>query len=146
MAPADPPPADAARHSLPAGSELRIEVGDGSPALVRLVSGSAEVFGVELVEGRTYSLAPARKLAVFTWYGAELALWGSVSSCYASSESGVPLIANLHQRLEARRAEAAAMGVNGPRVRARARAREEGAAEEGRAGCRLAPRRRCGFG
>lgn len=106
-------------HMLSKESELRLEVGGGH-AHVKLVRGTAEVFGVELAEGRTYDFAPARKLAVFTWYGAELAVWGDVASSYVSEETPMGLYANLHQRLEARREEARATGGQGPRVRAAA--------------------------
>jgi polyribonucleotide 5'-hydroxyl-kinase len=86
------------------------------PSSHQLISGTAEVFGVELAEGRAYHLAPGRKLAVFTWYGAELAVGGAVSTVYTSDETAVPLHANLHQRLEGRREEARATGASGPRV------------------------------
>jgi polyribonucleotide 5'-hydroxyl-kinase len=86
------------------------------PSSHQLISGTAEVFGVELAEGRSYHLAPGRKLAVFTWYGAEVAVGGAVSTVYTSDETAVPLHANLHQRLEGRREEARATGASGPRV------------------------------
>ena len=66
------PPAQ--RFALAAESELRVEVRAHCAAQLRLLSGSAEVGGVELAEGRAYWLAPGRQLAVFSWYGAELLL------------------------------------------------------------------------
>jgi polyribonucleotide 5'-hydroxyl-kinase len=51
--PGPAPPPEAASHTLAKETELRLEVATGAPAFVRLVAGSAEVFGVELAEGRT---------------------------------------------------------------------------------------------
>lgn len=104
---------------IPAESELRLEVGDaaGGPATLRLVSGTAEVFGTELVVDKRYTIVAGRKLAVFSWYGADVAIGGNwARGEYVSDESSVPLIANLHQRLEARREEARTSGGYGPRV------------------------------
>jgi len=114
-APALPsPPSTATRHSLPKEHELRLEVREGREgAYLYLASGTAELFGVELAEGRTYYLAPDRRVAVFTWFGAELLAWGAVSGAYVSAESQVPVYANLHQQLEARRDTAAAGGGGG---------------------------------
>lgn len=120
------------RHSIAKEQELRFEVGSGEeasasssasttstnlgPAFVKLLSGNAEVFGVELLEGRVYTFQPGRKIAVFTWYGCEVALWGNVSGVYVASDTPMTLYAGLHQRLEARREEARIMGLHGPRV------------------------------
>ncbi len=71
---------------------------------------------MELSESRTYNLLPGRKLAVYTWYGAEVHVSGSISAAYKSDETTMPLIANLHQRLEARREEARNTGGQGPRI------------------------------
>jgi polyribonucleotide 5'-hydroxyl-kinase len=104
------------RVAVPREHELRLEVGKDAPASFKLLSGNAEVFGAEAVEGRTNTVAPGRKLAIFTWYGCEVELAGNWTSQYVSSESAMPLIANLHQRLEARREEARATGGSGPRL------------------------------
>ena len=103
-------------HHLSKESELRLEVGDAGPAFLKLTSGSAEVFGVELAEGRTYMLAPGRKLAAYSWYGAELQAWGALVSSYVSDETAMVAYANLHQRLEVRREEALSSGRAGPHV------------------------------
>lgn len=55
------------RHVLAKESELRAEVDASGTACIKLVSGNAEVFGVELAEGRTYTFSPGRKFAVYTW-------------------------------------------------------------------------------
>jgi len=104
------------RVAIPKEHELRLEVGKDSPASFKLIGGNAEVFGAEVVEGRVNTVAPGRKLAIFSWYGGEVELTGTWTSQYLSSESAVPLIANLHQRLEARREEVRTSGGNGPRL------------------------------
>ena len=141
------------RFSLLSENELRIEVSPSQPAFLRLLSGSAEIGGVELSEEKVYTLYPSRQLAVFTWYGAEVSLSGgtisntiasitapitntntntsdntsidtsinlqitpAVVNVYCSSDSQIPIYANLHQRLEARRDEAKLAGIHGPRV------------------------------
>jgi polyribonucleotide 5'-hydroxyl-kinase len=114
-----PPPPTATRYALSKETELRLEVREGREgAYLYLSAGTAEVFGVELAEGRTYYLAPDRRVGVFTWFGAELLVWGAISGAYESPESQVPVYANLHQQLEARRDAAAAAGggAQGPRV------------------------------
>ena len=147
------------RYTLAAENELRIEVSPTQPAFLRLLSGSAEIGGVELSDEKLYTLYPSRQLAVFSWYGAEIALSGgtisgstasisaapvsassessvsatdgaagsaapqntptiipAVVNVYSSADSQIPLYANLHQRLEARRDEAKLSSFNGPRV------------------------------
>ena len=79
------PPPTATRHPLPNEHELRLEVDPKAPAYVQLASGTAEVFGVELAEGRTYLLSPDRRLAIFTWFGAEVLVWGAVGGGIAGS-------------------------------------------------------------
>jgi N-terminal beta-sandwich domain of polyadenylation factor len=41
-------------YTLKAETELRCEVGEGEVLLVRLVNGTYEVFGIELVANREY--------------------------------------------------------------------------------------------
>ncbi|TFJ82511.1 hypothetical protein NSK_006189 [Nannochloropsis salina CCMP1776] len=60
-----------ARWVLQAESELRFEVPEDSAFTCVLESGTAEIFGSELVAGREYTFTNV-KLAVFTWYGAVL--------------------------------------------------------------------------
>lgn len=111
-----PPPADAARHTLVKESELRLEI-SSEGAFFQVVSGNAEVFGVEAAEGRIYALRADRRLAIFTWFGADILVWGGVSAAYVSAESQVPLYAALHSQLESRREASSAGGARaGPRV------------------------------
>jgi polyribonucleotide 5'-hydroxyl-kinase len=103
------------RHLISKENELRVEVGEGL-GFVKLLGGTAEIFGVEIIEGKTYVFSPSRKFAIFTWFGADILLGGSISSQYLSNESSMLIYANLHQRIEARREEAKIHAIDGPRV------------------------------
>ena len=110
----------------------------------------AEVFGAELLELHEYSfpagskvcaaavplcgdmvLTPAppgtrEQIPIYSWYGAKVKIADSAAvgnTAYLSSDTPMSTYANIHQRLEARRAEAAKAGSHGPRVRTGARAR-----------------------
>ena len=94
-----------------------MEVSAKGGTFLRLKSGTAEIFGVELAPERTLALSSSRKLALFTWSGCEVYVWGGEPSVYVSRESQVPLYANLHQQLDSRREAAAGReGAQGPRV------------------------------
>mmetsp|Transcript_25890 Transcript_25890/g.90145 ORF Transcript_25890/g.90145 Transcript_25890/m.90145 type:complete len:300 (-) Transcript_25890:255-1154(-) len=97
-------------------NELRFEVAEGGTALLSLRGGTAEVFGVELVEGKDYTFPGGSKVAVFSWYGAELTTAGHLASAYVSDDTPMQAYSNVHQRLEARRDAAGTTGGLGPRV------------------------------
>jgi hypothetical protein len=59
------------RWSLAAEQELRIEVAASETLIVKLLSGSAEVFGTELASQKEYSFK-AENFAIFSWKGAEI--------------------------------------------------------------------------
>ncbi|KAG9654972.1 hypothetical protein KCU98_g6016, partial [Aureobasidium melanogenum] len=79
------PQPDAASHApprteeLPARSELRFEVAFAKSYRIRLVRGTAEIFGSELAPSTTYTFS-GTKGAVFTWHGCTLELQGEVDS------------------------------------------------------------------
>ena len=110
------PPAGAALYKLDKECELRVEVPAKGLAYLRLRAGAAEILGVELAPERTLTLGQSRKLALFSWLGCEVQVWGAECAVYVSRESQVPLFANLHQQLEARREAAERGGGQGPRV------------------------------
>lgn len=96
-------------------SELRCEVGEGATLTLRLKSGNAEVFGIEMALGRDYNFRD-QNLAVFTWYGCVLESTGEGSSIYVADTTPMVAYVNTHIQLEARRDVALANGEAGPRV------------------------------
>lgn len=67
------------RFDLEKETELRFEVeaGDGSEQVeLELISGLAEVFGSELNRNKKYTFGPGSKIAVFTWQGCTVNLYG----------------------------------------------------------------------
>ena len=110
------PPAEqtARREDLPPQSEWRFEAAFGQPYDIRLLSGHAELFGVELAPKQTYSLSGC-KGAIFTWHGCQLEITGVSESEYSAQETEYAVEwLNLHGMLETAREEAQQDG--GPRV------------------------------
>uniref|UniRef100_A0A1D1YGZ7 Protein CLP1 homolog n=1 Tax=Anthurium amnicola TaxID=1678845 RepID=A0A1D1YGZ7_9ARAE len=102
-------------------SELRVEVGDDSPLRVRLVSGTAEIFGTELPPENWVTIPPSLKFAIFTWHGATIELDGKSELAYVADETPMVSYVNVHAILEGRRARAKSSGTDlessqGPRV------------------------------
>ena len=59
-------------HVLKEQNELRLEV-DQAGIILKLVSGTAEIFGTELAVEKAYKITN-RKFAVFSWNGAEISV------------------------------------------------------------------------
>lgn len=102
-------------------SELRVEVGPETPLRVRLVSGTAEIFGTEMPPEIWLSFPPRHKFAVFTWYGATVELDGDTETDYTADETPMVSYVNVHAILDARRTRAKASASDseasqGPRV------------------------------
>ncbi|KAH1038547.1 hypothetical protein J1N35_040290 [Gossypium stocksii] len=103
-------------------SELRIEVGNETPLKLRLLNGSAEIFGSELAPEMWLTFAPRLKFAVFTWYGATIEMDGATETDYTADETPMVSYVNVHAVLEGRRSRAKALSPNdseasqGPRV------------------------------
>lgn len=95
--------------------EYRVEVPAQSEVGVRLKSGSAELFGVELAIDREYVFRD-RKLAIFTWYGCTLEVRGAPEVAYSSEETPMDSYLNVHAQLQRRRELAKAKHGAGPRV------------------------------
>lgn len=126
---------------LPAGSELRFEVPSTSTYTVRLLSGTAEIFGTELAPNQTYTFGGGAgasadpsggsggsggtgtgagyKGAIYTWHGCALEIRGSgeVESEYVGSETDfMREWLALHGMAESMRADAATnTGADPPR-------------------------------
>ncbi|EEH40325.1 hypothetical protein PAAG_02380 [Paracoccidioides lutzii Pb01] len=129
-------PAAPVQHSLSRGSEWRFEVAFGRIVRVKLLAGTAELFGTELAASQTYTFA-GTKAAIYTWHGCTLevsagdpiAIGGLGSTppspgsgsggCqveYIAEETPMAEYVNIHAALETMREEAKAAGCEGPRV------------------------------
>lgn len=67
------------RFDLEKETELRFEVESGEAAeqvQLELLTGMAEVFGSELNRNKKYTFGPGSKIAVFTWQGCSVTLYG----------------------------------------------------------------------
>lgn len=77
----------------------------GQAYSVRLISGRAEIFGVELAPSQTYDFT-GRKGAVLTWHGCQLEITGEAESEYLSQETEYAVEwLNVHGMLETVRDE-----------------------------------------
>lgn len=84
-------------------SELRIEVGPDAPLRLRLITGSAEIFGTEIAPEIWLTFPPRLKFAVFTWYGTTIELDGPTETDYTADETPMISYVNVHAVLEGRR-------------------------------------------
>ncbi|GAB2237520.1 hypothetical protein Droror1_Dr00015422 [Drosera rotundifolia] len=94
--------------------ELRIEVAETSPLRLRLLSGSAEIFGTEIPPDIWLNFPPRLKFAVFTWYGATIEMDGAAETDYTADETPMINYVNVHAVLEARRNRAKASSSSDP--------------------------------
>ncbi|KAJ5279345.1 mRNA cleavage and polyadenylation factor clp1 [Penicillium angulare] len=122
--------------TLNPGSEWRFEVAFGHTIRVKLLTGTAELFGTELAESQTYTFT-GTKAAIYTWHGCGLEISAGESSTtttvdgstsaaghgaggcqseYTSDDTPMMEYANMHFALEAIREEASSEGKDGPRV------------------------------
>ena len=83
---------------------------------VQLLSGAAEVFGAEIGKDQVVSLNPGTKIAVFSWFGAQVELTGAAESAYIAEDTPMRMQLNIHANLEEMRKKALERKTNGPRV------------------------------
>ncbi|CAG8695331.1 2640_t:CDS:2, partial [Scutellospora calospora] len=83
--------------------EFRFEVDFGTTVKLKLISGTAEIYGTEIGIGPEYEFS-GRKVAVFTWHE------------YVANETPMTSYLNMHLALEQHREAAKAKGEQGPRV------------------------------
>ncbi|KAF1329876.1 Pre-mrna cleavage complex ii protein clp1, partial [Globisporangium splendens] len=95
--------------------EYRVEIGAQSEFKIKLKSGSAELFGVELAIDHEYTLRD-KKVAIFTWYGCTLEVQGERDVAYSSEETPMNSYLNIHSQLQRRRELATVKRSLGPRV------------------------------
>ncbi|TAQ85137.1 hypothetical protein B7494_g6551 [Chlorociboria aeruginascens] len=106
--------ATVAVHELDANSEWRFEVAAGQSLEVRVLSGTAEIFGTELALNHTYTFR-GTKSSIFTWHGCRIEVSGSCDE-YIAEETPMVSYINTHFALEKLREEASKIGRDGPRV------------------------------
>jgi polyribonucleotide 5'-hydroxyl-kinase len=95
--------------------ELRIEVDFNKQITLKLLSGTAEIFGTELLLSKVYTLTGC-KVALFSWHGCEIEVKGSFEVAYVSDETPMMLYLNTHLALEWMRYQAEKDHMKGPRV------------------------------
>ncbi|KAL0297206.1 UNVERIFIED_CONTAM: protein CLP1 [Sesamum radiatum] len=88
--------------------ELRVEVSPDSPLRLRLLTGTAEIFGTEIAPEIWLTFPPRLKFAVFTWYGATIEMDGTTETDYTADETPMISYVNVHAVLDARRHRAKA--------------------------------------
>ncbi|KAI3468107.1 hypothetical protein Pfo_024770 [Paulownia fortunei] len=100
--------------------ELRVEVSPGAPLRLRLLKGTAEIFGTEIPPEIWLTIPPRLKFAVFTWHGATIEMDGTTETDYTADETPMISYVNVHAVLDARRNRAKASVSDsesqGPRV------------------------------
>ena len=97
-------------------TEWRFEVSFQQQYAIRLVSGSAELLGVELAQNQLYHFS-GFKGAIFTWQGCELEISGQAESDYLGQETEYAVEwLNIHGMLETARDDAQNSRDGGPRV------------------------------
>ncbi|XP_050224930.1 protein CLP1 homolog [Mercurialis annua] len=118
-----PPPSAVKQVKLERESELRIEVANDTSLRLRLLNGTAEIFGTELPPEQWLTFPPRLKFAVFTWYGATIEMDGPTETDYTADETPMVSYVNVHAVLEGRRNRAkassnsnASESFQGPRV------------------------------
>jgi polyribonucleotide 5'-hydroxyl-kinase len=78
--------------------EFRFEVEWDATIQIKLLEGTAEIFGTEMAHLRAYSFSGS-KGAIFTWHGATLEITGSCHS-YTATETPMITYLNIHAAIE----------------------------------------------
>ncbi|CAG8574258.1 12561_t:CDS:10, partial [Acaulospora morrowiae] len=95
--------------------EFRFEVDFGATVKLKLITGTAEIYGTEIGIGPEYEFS-GRKVALFTWHGCKIEISGTCSVEYVEGETPMVSYLNMHLALEQCREEAKAKEEMGPRV------------------------------
>ncbi|KAF2010081.1 Clp1-domain-containing protein, partial [Aaosphaeria arxii CBS 175.79] len=99
-------------QDLPANTEYRFEVAFNRTLSIKLVTGTAELFGTELAPSSAYTFT-GTKAAIYTWHGCKLEVTGEVESEYIAEETQMTSYANAHFALEELRERAMSATHNG---------------------------------
>ncbi|CAL3967141.1 unnamed protein product [Diplocarpon coronariae] len=101
-------------HELQQNSEWRFEVAIKQKIDVKVISGTAEIFGTELALNHIYTFRRI-KASIYTWHGCRIEVTGSCEE-YTAEETPMTQYANTHFALEKLRDAAEQSGRDGPRV------------------------------
>ena len=97
-------------------TELRLEVPDDVTVDVKLLKGTAEVFGTELARNKDYTLSRRSKVAIFTWHGCTVRVVGVPLVIYLSEETPMVMYLNSHVAIDQLRHRRKGEGKTGARV------------------------------
>ncbi|CAO1407934.1 unnamed protein product [Diamesa serratosioi] len=101
-------------YTLDKDCELRFEIETKNEVTVELKSGFAELFGTELVKGKTYTFCQGAKVAIFSFQGCVLNVRGTTDVCYIAKETPMIQYLNTHSALEQLRFKAEERNTTGP--------------------------------
>lgn len=105
--------AETKKWQLDREHELRFEIEATEKITIKLLKGTAELFGTELGIDREYTFGKS-KFAIFTWHGAELLVLGKCRVCYPATDTPMISYINLHAALEKYRKTAREKNAAGP--------------------------------
>ena len=99
-------------------NEIRCEVGETELLILKLTSGTAEIWGVEMAQNKEYAFKD-QNVAVFTWYGCTVESSGldRTNAIYLANDTPMIAYVNTHVQLQAKRDVALNNSERGPRVR-----------------------------
>lgn len=108
-------------EDLPPSTEYRFEVSFSQTLRIKLLSGTAELFGTELAPSTSVPYTfTGTKAAIYTWHGCRLEIEGECESEYVAEETKMMEAANVHFALDNAREKVAASSSSnddvGPRV------------------------------
>eukprot|EP00118_Oscarella_pearsei_P027672 m.311271 g.311271 ORF g.311271 m.311271 type:complete len:432 (+) comp63879_c0_seq1:45-1340(+) len=96
----EPVKSETSEWNLSAKSELRFEVEGQGTVSLKLIEGTAEIFGTELPPSQSFTFRNDSAVAVFTWYGCKIQLQGSAKHPYVSTDTPMISYLNTHAALE----------------------------------------------
>lgn len=102
-------------YTLSAESELRFEVED-EPVICKVKKGFAEMFGTEMMREHKYRFGNGSKVAVFTYHGCVVELFGKPDVAYTSKETPMTFYVNLSKYLDDLRVTAQEKDRRGPTI------------------------------
>ena len=105
-------PKDVQEFTLEKEHELRIECDFDSVTKFQMKSGMGEIFGTELAGGDKVYEIRGENIALFTWHGCNVSVWGGKFHAYVATETPMGIYLNAHGVLQREREEKA----EGPRV------------------------------